>query len=238
MKKLTGKARVADVAGLARVLAEAFAKSEEVGKDEFLAAKFESLSAIAEKMTEAVNRGKTESRLVELDCARDEKFRAFSSVLSGYADFPDEKVRENGAALKALFDRYGAKILRETYASETTLIESLLKDFDSDEAKARISALAGVGDALFALKEAQLRFVEGQIEFGKARAKEKSEPSASELKKPAVSLINDSISPYLRLMSQSDEGRFGEFAKFFEGQVENVNRSRAARKEAEKKKEA
>ena len=57
-----------------------------------------------------------------------------------------------------MFDKYGKAIVNESYARESSLIESMLEDFSADTLSESIKALDGVAELIAALRAAQDEF--------------------------------------------------------------------------------
>lgn len=232
MKKLSYALRIAEADGLATVLQEGFAGEAALKDDQFLTALFAKIKALSDELSEAANKGKVSSELERLDIERDEALRKLGQAISGYANIPVPALSEHGKALQAIFAKYGARIADLGYVAETGELESLFGDLDADDAKPHVEALEGMSGLLSDLKEAQAAFVSAQVAQGKTTSAEKEKASASEIRKPLVSLINEQLVPYLTMMLTADKARFGSFAAFVEGEIEKVNRIVAARKKS------
>lgn len=104
------------------------------------------------------------------------------------------------------------KITGESYASESTLISSLLHDFGKEEYAAPIAALSGCGDLLEALAIAQEDFEVTRVTWEREKAKEGVIENASELKKEVVAVINENLVVYLNALQQVNPKMYAEFA--------------------------
>ena len=118
--------------------------NDAVPDDDFLKKLIGTIKAQSGRMTVAIKRSRTLSRLKEKDAARDEQIRALKALLKGYCKFPDDKVSTAAERISAVFDKYGVSMARANYAEESALVESLLKDFGTASAKADIALLAGI----------------------------------------------------------------------------------------------
>ncbi|MCH5289969.1 MAG: hypothetical protein J1E32_08665, partial [Treponema sp.] len=130
----------------------------------------------------------------------------------------------------ATLDKYGRGMTSKGYAEQTALTESLLEDLG--KATEKIAALSGVAELVASLREAQDGFAAAHDAYIKAKAG-KGE-SASSLKKPIVSLINDSIVPYLNIVAAM-EG-YADFITAVAGNIKRTNDT-VARRSAGKKTE-
>ncbi len=65
--------------------------------------------------------------------------------------------------LEAIFDNYGLKIGKESYASESALIATLISDFSEPELAPAFGAIPGFVEALRGLVAAQSNFKQALI---------------------------------------------------------------------------
>lgn len=223
MKKLHSHARTTEVDHLSDMLIKLWASAEGVKEDTFLKNTFAEITTLSDKITEAIKRDVAVSKLEEMDHARDEKIRALGTLIDGYAVIPVAEMQTHGAALQAVFKKYGTKITNENYASESALIESLLKDLAASDAKAHIDALTGMADSVSALRSAQDDFDKAQLEYDAAKAKQSETASASAVKKPLVACINDKLVTYLNTMVMVDGAKYSAFAAMVETEIDRVN---------------
>ncbi|PBC75251.1 DUF6261 family protein [Fibrobacter intestinalis] len=134
-----------------------------------------------------------------------------------------ELAAKNEAAqkLNAIFAKYGKSIVSASYAAESSLIESLLADFDKDEAKESAKALDGVPEILSQIREAQDAFYRVSDEYTAANAVKAN--SATSFKKPLMPLINEKLVPYLTAMKMANEAVFGYFHANAEKEIARIN---------------
>ena len=121
--------------------------------------------------------------------------------------------------LKAVFDKYRKSIITANYVSESSLIESLLEDFSKEEET--VSLLDGIKEILEQIRSAQDSFVKASDEYN-AASTVKTE-SASSLKKPLLSAINDKLIPYITAMKMANSAVYADFATKAEGEIKRVN---------------
>ena len=121
--------------------------------------------------------------------------------------------------LKAVFDKYRKSIITANYVSESSLIESLLEDFSKEEET--VSLLDGIKEILEQIRSAQDSFAKASDEYN-AASTVKTE-SASSLKKPLLSAINDKLIPYITAMKMANSAVYADFATKAEGEIKRVN---------------
>ena len=206
--------------------------STAVGKDAVLKAQFGQLADLSARNTTAIKQDAVVSTLDEADSARDSATRDLFTLAGGYTASPFAEVRAAAVGVCAVLDKYGRGMTGKNYADQTALTESLLEDLGAEKVAAQVKALSGVAELVAALREAQDAFAAAHD--GYVRAKAGKGESASSLKKPIVSLINDNIVPYLNIVSAMDG--YAAFVAAVAGNIKSTNdtvaRRTAAKKEA------
>lgn len=81
--------------------------------------------------------------------------------------------------------------------------------------------LDGIKEILEQIRSAQDAFVKASDEYN-AASTVKTE-SASSLKKPLLSAINDKLIPYITAMQMANSAVYGDFAAKAEGEIKRVN---------------
>lgn len=227
MKKLTFACRVSELDALSDTLLRLYAAEPAIANDVFLKKYFAQLQKLSDVITQAIKRNRVQSNLNEKDAKRDEAVRNFADLLDGYAVFPVAEKKSAAIALKAIFDKYGRKITVESFANESSFIESLLKDLNESEAKANISSLDGMEATVSAIRTAQDDFTAAYDAWIKAQSAEASAVNASDVKQPLILLINEKIVLYLTAVSEEDE--YKHFAGLVEQEIDKVNSTVSAR---------
>lgn len=219
MNKVISKVRVTEVDGLSDALVRLYKADEGISSDAFLKGVMAEVEKLSVAITTAIKQDKVLSSLEEADGVRDEAVKNLSTLLDGYEVFPVAAKKEAAKKLKAVFDKYGKSITTANYVSESSLIESLLEDFSNEEET--VCALDGIKEILEQIRSAQDSFVKASDEYN-AASSVKTE-SASSLKKPLLSLINDKLIPYITAMQMANSALYGDFATKAEGEIKRVN---------------
>ena len=228
MNKLNAKARITEVDGLSDSVIRIFGADSKAQEDAFLKSQIAQLTVLSDAITEAILKDKAVSNLDEADSKRDEAVRNLGALLSGYEVFPLEEKKAAALGLKAVYDKYAKSgILSASYVSESSMIESLLKDLASAEAAANIEKLDGVAELVEAIRAAQDDFTAANDAFVKAEGSKGA--SASSYKKPILAVINDKIVPYLNTMAIVGNAAVADFAKGVETEITRVNETVAKR---------
>ena len=204
-----------------------------VAKDAVLKAQFGQLADLSARNTTAIKQDAVVSTLDEADSARDSATRDLFTLAGGYTASPFAEVRAAAVGVCAVLDKYGRGMTGKNYADQTALTESLLEDLGAEKVAAQIKSLSGVAELVAQLRSAQDGFASAHD--GYVRAKAGKGESASSLKKPIVSLINDGIVPYLNIVAAMDG--YAEFVAAVAGNIKSTNDT-VARRTAAGKKEA
>ena len=195
----------------------------DLSNDTYLASIFEQLLPINSRLTVAINRIKAESNLEEKDELRDSKVRALNYLTLGFVHHPDVTISSAAKRINTVFEHYGIKIVNESYATETSLLESLLVEFGKEDLQASIALLPGLSKVIEELQAAQRAFEEAQLTFQTEKASEGTKESASKIMKEALVIINEKLVVYLRAMVMVDEEKYGKFVRTVAQIVEDMN---------------
>lgn len=226
MNKINAKIRIADLDGLSDSIVRIYKADSAVQADAFLKGAFSELETLSAQITTAILQDKTVSRLDEADSVRDEALRSLGAVLTGYASFPVAEKKTAGIFLKSIYDKYiKAGIIKASYNAESSMTESLLEDFSGAESLANIEKLDGIDTLVANIRSAQDSFTAANDEYVKSSSSKGA--SATSLKKPLLSVINDKIVSYLNLMQTNET--LAEFSKSIEKEIARVNENVAKR---------
>ena len=230
--KLNGKARVTEIDALSDAMEREYKAacgdgSTAVAKDTVLAGLFAQLIDLSARNTTAIKQDAVVSTLDEADAKRDSVTRDLFTLTNGYTASPFAEVKSAAADVCTTLDKYGRGMTGKGYAEQTALTESLLEDLGKVTDK--IAALSGVAELVASLREAQDGFASAHDAYIKAKA-DKGE-SATSLKKPIVSLINESIVPYLNIVA-AVQG-YADFIAGVAGNIKSTNDTVARRATAQ-----
>ena len=210
MDKLIAKSRITEVNDVATRMLGTFKKSGLT--DPYLLSTFTALDAGNTKLTLAIRRSKAESDLETMDEVRDNKVRSFYYLVQGFSHHPTKTIQEAAQSLLKVFDNYGLAMVGESYATESSLVNSLLLDLTKPKFQVSIALLSGCVELIAELQVAQTDFEQARIAYEAEKAIDGMQNNASELKKEVVELINNKILVYLGAMQQVDPVTFGVFA--------------------------
>ena len=212
IQKLIFKSRVTEVDAVSIRMNGAY-KNTTLSSDAHLGKIFSALESESVLLTSAIRRLKDESVLEEKDEVRDDDVRAVHYLTLGFMHHPDPAVKAAAGEVEKVFDNYGLSITGESYATESSLINSLLADLAKPKLQDAIALLSGLTEIIAALQAAQTDFEETRIAYEEEKAKEGTLENATAIKKEVVAIINDKLVVYLRAMIQVDEATYGNFAR-------------------------
>ena len=226
MKKIRTTVRVTELDTISDIIIRLYKADSGIAGDDYLKSTMAEIESLSERITIAIKADKIASTLDEADVKRDEIIRSLGTLLNGYAVIPIAEKKAAAEKLLAVFNKYKG-ITAESYANESSFIESMLKDYEASELADSIKALDGVGSYISDLRTAQDEFNKANDEFTASNVNKNE--SASALKKPLLSAINDKLVAYLTAMNLVNAAVYGDFVSKAESEIEKMNASVARR---------
>lgn len=212
IEKLSSVSRVTEVDAASMRMIGAY-KTTGLSTDPHLGAMFASLESQSAALTSAIKRSKAESELELKDEVRDRQVRALFYLVQGYLHHPDATIKAAAQTVDNIFEKYGLSITGESYASESSLIASLLGDLSKQKTTDAIALLPGCADVIIVLQNAQTEFETARIAYEQEKAEESTLLNATKIKAGVLGIINEKIVVYLRAMELVDEPVYGAFAR-------------------------
>lgn len=220
MNKIKTAARVTEVDTVSDALVRLYKADSAITSDDYLKSVVAEIEEYSEKITAAIKSDKTASTLDEADTTRDEIIRSLGTLLNGYAVIPVADKKLAAEKLLAVFTKYKG-ITSKSYANESSLIESMIQDFSAASLSDSVNALEGVSTYLADLRSAQDAFNTASDAY--TAAKTSKGESATSIKKPLLSVINDTLIPYLTVMTVTNSAVYGDFATKLEAEIDKLN---------------
>ncbi len=205
-----------------------------LSEDAYLSGVFTALEQQNTQLSDAINRSNYESVLAEKDDVRDKLVKGIHYLLMGFVLHPDTVIQEAAMKVKAVFDRYGVGIASETYASESSLINALLRDFQEGSIQTALTQIPGCVAMCESLQTAQTDFEQTRLEYEKQSSIEAQLKSASDIKKEVVKIINDQLLVYLTAMNQVQPQVYGDIYLTIDKIIETNNNTVKNRRKAKK----
>ncbi len=222
MTKLYARIRTTEADSASDALLRLY-KAAGLENDAFLSDAFKELESLSARLTTAIKKDVANSHLDECDGARDEAVRDLGTLIQGYAVIPIPEKKEAAKRLDAAFSKYGKRIVNESYASESSRIESFLEDLGAFKSEMKI--LEGVETLVEQLRHAQDEFNAANDTYTIAKS-EKGE-NATEIKKALVAFVNERLVPYLGAVRFAEP--YIKFASQVETEIKRVNDAIARR---------
>jgi len=164
-------------------------------------------------LSAAIGRLKEKSVQKTNDEIRDEKIDGLYYLLLSASHNPKEKIRVAAITLLEYFEQYGQKMKEESYTRESSMVNSLLNDYKTEQALSAIADVPQCAEYIAALQTAEDNFEGMRLSYEKATAEEGTEENASALKKEVVDIVNSQLVPYLNVMAQLNEPLYGVFTR-------------------------
>lgn len=216
MNKVVSGVKNTEIDGLSDTLVRLYKADPAAAKDAFVAATMGEVERLSAEITTAILQDKVLSGMEAADGERDKAITALGKALAGYAALPIPAKQAAAEPLLAVYEKYSkAGITKANYTSESSMTESLLEDLATASLVANVSALEGVAEAIAAIRAAQDAFTAANDAYVAA--------SASSLKKPLLSAINEKLVPYLTAMQIANNADCAAFAASVEAEITRIN---------------
>lgn len=229
MKKINSTIRVTELDAVSDAIVRIYKAEAALKNDEYLKPLMSEIEGLSARITKAVKSDKSVSSLDEADRKRDEVIRSLGKLLTGYSVIPTADKKAAGEKLLEIFERYKG-IIKENFASESSLIESMLTAFADKNLAPLIEKLEGVSYYISALRSAEDDFKTANDEFTQA-ASAKTE-SATLIRKPLLAAINDKLLPYIETMNTVKGGVYSAFHAKMNEEIERMNKTALKRRGA------
>ena len=178
-------------------------------EDPHLIVIFEELQSKSTQILAAIKYSKAESKLEAADLLRDNKLRGlFFGVKSALYNSTLE-TRTAAEKLDKILGNYTLDIIDDSYASESSLLRSLLNDLAKPEQADAIALVPGCAMAIAQLQAAQDAFTATSDTFEKDKSHDAKQLSATVLKKQIVSYVNLKLVKYLNGMQAVNDAQYG-----------------------------
>lgn len=222
MKKIKSNIRVAELDSFSDGIIRLYKVDKNVAKDAYIKNLMVEIEDLSDRLTYAIKRDRIISSLKSADLNRNIIIRAIGILLNGYSVTHDENKRNAANILLSIYNKYKG-ILQDNYSAKSSLIESLLGDFNNPSLQENILLIDDMMQFISDLRVAQDEFNQASDEYTKAIVS-KGE-SASSVRRLLIAAINDKFIPYLTAMSLSNETVFGNFISKLDAMIEKANQS-------------
>lgn len=170
------------------------------------------------------------SQAMKKDIVRDTLAVVFFGLVDNYRDYPDTDIATAARGLYNNVERFrGLQSMK--LGEESNAMKNLLSELKSATNQGYIAAIPTLGKLVTALEAAEADFTAANVAYFTTIAGKG--PTASELKKQLISVIN-SISSFVSVLATIDAETYGEFSKYVDLVIDRVNRNVRARLNGEK----
>lgn len=168
---------------------------------------------VATKLSATILEQETESSLEQKDINRDDATRNLYYMCHGYLHNPAPAIREAAQKVMNLFEDEKLEFINENYSVESSIINSMLTAFEKPEIVEAVAKLPGMEVQVSNLRTTQNDFDTTFLLWKDQKAANIQAPSASDLKKELLPLINEKLLPYLKAMTIVDSDTYKEFTQ-------------------------
>ncbi|MBN2164955.1 MAG: hypothetical protein JW717_01625 [Marinilabiliaceae bacterium] len=212
IEKIYLKSRVTEIDAVGTRIIVAYEGSK-IDNDTHLANIITGMKSVSSKLNESIQRLKAKSALEEKDEARDSKLQNFYYLILGFVHHPEVGISEAANKVMQILNINGLQIISESYATETSLIHSVIRELDKPEMKQAMALLSGGEQSLAAVKESQSEFEKTYSIYEADKALYSTYDNASSLKTELVKIINNQLVTYLRAMVMVNEAAYGNISR-------------------------
>ncbi|MFW5755912.1 MAG: DUF6261 family protein [Tangfeifania sp.] len=231
IEKLLTNSRVTEIDAATRRIISAFEKNGP-GSDPHLAGIFSELKPLSASLNAAIRQSKAESNLDAYDVDRDDELRGLHYLILGYLHNPDPVISEAAKKVAKVFNKYGVGIATESYATQSSLVNSMLEDLTRPELQEPIAAMPGCAKRIASLQAAQTKFETARVDYETEKANDATRETATAIKKSVLKIINDKLVVFLRAMVQVDEATYSKFGRIV-GEIIDENNETVRRRQKE-----
>lgn len=230
--KVNAASRTGEMSSLNTLVLKALAKGD-WSEDAFLTAIIVFLTQKGEALIEAIKRTTNYSQLAEKDRRRAKGVKSLFHLVEAYTDSLNEELEQKGAVVKELLDKYGLKVVNESFGEESAQLNSLLEDLQKSDIQPILQALPQVPEAVILLRGAQNDFETTALLQAERETQKAELSSASQLSKEIVTEYNEKLVSYLYTMAQVNPDIYKEIALTIGELIEENNAGVKRRKKGE-----
>ncbi len=220
--KLKGHAKVTVIDSAGKKILTSLTKTDWSG-DSHLPKIITELEITSEEMNRAISQTSAESTLDDKDVNRDNCTRGAWYMLNGLMYDNSPATRESAGVVMGEFSKYGISMVGESYDVQSSMSNSLLKDFAEPTIAEAIAKLPTFSPLADAMRVSQDEFEIADQEWNSAKSG--TGKSATEVKKELLAVINTKLIPYLRVVSVLDSETFGTLSDEVAEFITTTNRA-------------
>jgi len=223
MHKVRINIRAKEIDTLSKTLIELYNNDEAANKNDFIRKTFAKISELSQNITEAITHGKPTSQLSELDKTRNEAIKRLGKVLDGYKSSPIEELAQPALRLMCTFDKYGTNMIYNSFHEKSSMIKSLLTDFETEQRRNDAALLPGVNECLRLLSDAEKEFKSASANYSFGLYAARKRKNATNYRRDLLDVINKELILYLNSNIIVQINGLCSFAANISNCVEDIN---------------
>ena len=208
-----------------------------LAENAYLQPRMEHITSKKEQFLATINVAKPKLTREGEDKSRGFYFQSLYASLKGYSSLLIEKKKAAAEYFLEIINRHGGKKISSLpYDEETSTLFSVEKEFGTEEAKEKLAQLDGIEELAQKVFEANKAVKDLSVKNEKSSAGQKSEESATAIKKYLLNYLNEQILTYLTWAKNSEGAEVASFADEVFATISKANASTA--KKAKKQPQA
>lgn len=230
--KILINARISEMNGVMQQIINEYIK-DDYSADDYFTGLLTKLTENNNVLSEAIKRDTVVSELAELDGNTDDIYTSLHGLVKGFTYQPTANIAQAGDKVFTLIEKYGLQVKTKSYREKYPLLASLIQDSEMKEYQTAIGKITGCSMRFQQLKEAVEVFNTKQNAYLLKRDDLKNIPSATEVKKQLISIVNKELSTYLNAMYIAKPDVYSTLAKFVANRINECNAAVRNRRNAE-----
>ena len=159
------------------------------------------------RINETINQMVT-SDYEQLDLERRNRIMSLSQFLKSFRKEEEGETKDSALQIHNIFNHYGTRILRKGVDGLTGMIDALLDDLNTSEAKAASVKVAHLDEKIEALRSANEQFKSQRLAYQMRRRELSNSVKTQQLKLQIVDMFNEVFIPYFSEKSKIEGGNF------------------------------
>ena len=230
--KILINARISEVNGVTQLVINEYTKGD-YSADVYFTDLFNRVDSSNKMLSEAMKRDIVVSDLARLDENTDDIYTSLHGLVKGCTYHPNANISEAGDKVFKLIDKYGLEVKSKSYREEYPLLTSLIHDSEGADYQVAIGKLSGCNVRFQQLKDAVDAFNTKQTAYLSERDDLKNLPSATEVKKQLISIVNNELNTYLCAMEIARPEVYKALADFVANRIKESNAAVRNRRNSE-----
>ncbi len=157
------------------------------------------------------------------DAIFDRDFICLEQFVEANLYMRDKGVAANARKVWNVFAANDLKLYIQSYESQISSFNTLIKELDSDELKPLLDSLVGVSDCLDLVKSSAKELAETYLRMQKISDEQSELIAPLSQQKIIREIINNDLLPYLNVMANVNKEVYGDIKQVVVGYIEDLN---------------